>query len=159
MRFVITALLLFLTTAAYAKDNSKIDRLAPTNHQTIQLDSLKWGDDPSLPKGGKVAIVTGNPGKAGVFIAYAKLPANYVIPAHTHPFAEVITVIKGRIANGYGKKFDRSKAEWVEQGSSFILPANHAHYLYNDKEVIVLLVATGPWGLTYIDPKDDPRNQ
>src|SRR5690242_5869544 len=45
---------------------------------------LKWQDGPpSLPKGCKVAVLEGDPAKAGPFVMRAKLPDGYKIPAHT----------------------------------------------------------------------------
>jgi len=48
----------------------------------------------------------------------------------------------------------------LKAGSLFALPANHAHYVWTgDEEVIVQIEATGPWGITYINPADDPRKK
>jgi hypothetical protein len=33
-----------------------------------------------------------------------------------------------------------------------------AHYAYADEETVVQLSTSGPWGLTYVNPADDPRN-
>lgn len=32
-----------------------------------------------------------------------------------------------------------------------------AHYVYTDQETVVQLNTVGPWGLTYVNPADDPR--
>lgn len=59
-----------------------------------------------------------------------------------------------------GETFDTQKGEILNAGSSFILPANHSHYLWTtDEETIVELIATGPWDISYINPSDDPRNK
>ncbi|MFO7477443.1 MAG: cupin domain-containing protein [Methyloceanibacter sp.] len=95
-----------------------------------------------------------------MFIAYLKFPPDYVIPPHTHPFAEVVTVLRGKAGNGMGEKFAAEQGEVLGPGSGFTLPADHAHYLWTtDEETIVQLIATGPWGIDYSDPKDDPRTQ
>ncbi len=158
MRALLAVAILYITLPAFAADDQKIDRFTSDAYEISNLAELKWADEPSLPKGAKVALITGDPEDAGVFMAYLKFPANYTIPAHTHPYAELITVLKGRVGNGIGEKFDREKGDMLDAGSSFTLPANRAHYLWNDQEVVVLLVATGPWNITYTDPKDDPRN-
>jgi hypothetical protein len=55
---------------------------------------LKWGEGPpSLPPGAKMAVVYGDPSKTGLFILRAKVPANYKIPAHSHPTDETVTVL------------------------------------------------------------------
>jgi len=135
----------------------QIERMTTTKMENFELDKIEWKDEPVLPGDAQSALVIGDPTKPGVFMAYLKFPANYEIPAHTHPFAEVVTVLKGAAWNGMGEKLDRTKGDKLGAGSSFTLPAGHAHYLWNEEETIVLLTATGPWNITYINPKDDPR--
>jgi quercetin dioxygenase-like cupin family protein len=135
----------------------QIERMTTTKMENFELDKIVWKDEPVLPGDAQSALVIGDPTKPGVFMAYLKFPANYEIPAHTHPFAEVVTVLKGAVWNGMGEKLDRTKGDKLGAGSSFTLPAGHAHYLWNEEETIVLLTATGPWNITYINPKDDPR--
>jgi quercetin dioxygenase-like cupin family protein len=145
-----------LSTYAFAQ-NDQIERMATNKMESFKLDSIAWKDEPLLPRGAKSALVIGDPSKSGVFMAYLKFPANYEIPAHTHPFAEVITVLKGTVWNGMGEKLDREKGDETRVGSSFTLPADHAHYLWNEDESVVLLTATGPWNIKYTNPDDDPR--
>jgi quercetin dioxygenase-like cupin family protein len=160
-RVLLTAAILFAVAGTvYAQDNSKIERMTADAMKAFTPDTLPWQDEPILPKGAKSALILGDPNKPGVFIAYLKFPPNYQIPAHTHPFAEVITVLGGKLGNGMGEKFDAQKSEMLNAGSSFALPADHAHYVWTtDEEAIVQLIATGPWGITYTDPNEDPRNE
>lgn len=160
MRNIWLAMIVFAAlSTAYAQDDQKIERMTVDGMETFTPENLKWADEPILPKGAKSALIVGDPNKAGVFIAYLKFPPNYPIPPHTHPFAEVITVLKGKLGNGMGKTFDKSKGEVLAAGASFTLPAGHTHYVWTtDEETIVQLIATGPWGITYTNPKDDPRN-
>jgi quercetin dioxygenase-like cupin family protein len=150
---------LILTAAsinAFAQ-NDQIDRLTVSKMENFELDGIAWKHEPLLPGAAESALVAGDPSKPGVFMAYLKFPANYEIPAHTHPFAEVITVLKGTVWNGMGEKLDRQKGDKLGAGSSFTLPSAHAHYLWNEEETVVLLTATGPWNIKYINPDDDPR--
>ena len=115
---------------------------------TFKPDALAWQDEPILPKGAKSVLLVGDPTKAGVFIAYLKFPPNYIIPPHTHPFAEVVTVLSGKAGNGMGEKFDNGKGELLTAGSGFSLPADHAHYLWTtDEETIVQLSQPDRGGL------------
>jgi quercetin dioxygenase-like cupin family protein len=161
MKALLMATMLFMFTgAASGQDDQKIDRMTIDTMETFTPENLKWADEPILPKGAKSALLVGDPNKAGVFIAYLKFPPNYPIPPHTHPFAEVITVLKGKLGNGMGKKFDKRKGEVLGVGASFTLPAGHTHYVWTtDEETIVQLIATGPWGITYTNPNEDPRNK
>jgi len=152
---IITAMFSF-AGSAYALDN--IERMSAQTMQSFTPDTVNWKDEPILPQGAKSVILVGDPTKAGVFIAWLKFPANYPIPPHTHPYAEVVTVLSGKLGNGMGETFDKNKGEILKTGSSFVLPTGHTHYVWTtDQETIVELIATGPWDITYTNPKDDPR--
>ena len=89
-----------------------------------------------------------------------KLPANYKVPPHTHPYAENVTVISGRVGLGMGEKFDPKEGEMVTVGAFFSQPARHAHYVWTGGEEAILQVQfTGPGGIDYINPADDPRKK
>ena len=154
--FLIAAVFLAFASSSALAD--PIERMTADKMESFTNDSLKWNDEPILPKGAKSALLVGDPSKAGVFIVRLKFPPNYPIPAHTHPFTEVITVLSGKLGNGMGNTFDSSKGEVLNAGDSFVLPAGHAHYVWTtDEETIVELIATGPWDISYINPADDPR--
>lgn len=157
MRLVLLPIFLLLTTPLLAQDT--IERMTADEMQSFRADEIVWNDEALLPKGAKSALIVGDPSKAGVFIAWLKFPPNYPIPAHTHPFTEVITVLKGSLGNGMGEQFDKASGEVLNVGESFVLPAGHAHYVWtSEQETIVELIATGPWDISYINPEDDPRN-
>jgi quercetin dioxygenase-like cupin family protein len=159
MRSVLVAAIL-IAAAGNVQAEDKIDRMTLDKMEVFAPDMLDWKEEPILPKGAKSALIVGDPSKPGVFIAYLKFPSNYDIPPHTHPFAEVITVLRGKLGNGMGEKFQKKNADILNVGSSFGLPAGHAHYVWTtDEETVVKLIATGPWDITYTDPKDDPRTQ
>ncbi len=153
----IASMLLALSGMALAQD--QIERMTADEMQSFRADEVNWQPEAILPAGAESVVLVGDPTKAGVFIAWLKFPADYPIPAHTHPFTEVITVLKGKLGNGMGETFNKEGGEILNVGDSFVLPAGHAHYVWTtDEETIVELIATGPWDITYIDPGDDPRN-
>ena len=52
-------------------------------------DALTWRDHPNIPKGGQVTILIGDPTKTGeVVVQRLKLPPNYHVPPHIHPYTE-----------------------------------------------------------------------
>ena len=124
----------------------------------VKPDGLTWKDNPALPKGAQFAVLVGDPTKAGgMVVQRVKLPANYQVPPHTHPYAETVTVISGSLGNGMGEKFEK-KGEMLKPGSFFALPAKHAHFVWTgNEEAIVQVQFVGPGGIDYINPADDPR--
>ena len=154
-KLLIATALIALAGWALAQDALKVDSM-----KVVKPDTLTWKDNPSFPKGAKVVVLVGDPTKAGVFILRSKFPPNYQVPPHTHPFSEVVTIITGSLGNGFGEKFDAQKGEMLKAGSLFTLPAKHAHYVWTiGEETIVQVQASGPWGVDYVNPADDPRKK
>ena len=129
-------------------------------HKVLTPQEIKWGPAPaSIPPGAQAAVLYGDPGKEGLFALRLKLPKGYHIPPHTHPKPEVVTVVSGTFRLGMGKTADQSKAQALPAGSFFALSPGMEHYAFADEDTVVQLNSTGPWGLTYVNPKDDPRQK
>lgn len=56
---------------------------------------LKWVDNPSI-KGGKVAVLWGDPSK-GAYGALKRLPGGTTVPAHTHTHDQKIIEVTGTV--------------------------------------------------------------
>jgi quercetin dioxygenase-like cupin family protein len=127
-------------------------------HTIVAPQQIKWGPAPAvLPPGAEAAVLFGDPAKEGLFALRLKLPEGYRVPPHTHPVDEVVTVISGTFNLGMGEAADPSKAQALPAGSFFALPPGTAHYVFIDEETIIQISTVGPWGLTYVNPEDDPR--
>jgi len=89
-----------------------------------------------------------------------KLPANYQVPPHTHPYAETITVLSGSVGFGTGDKFDPTKGEMLKAGAFYAQPAKHPHFVWTgNEEAVVQVQFIGPGGIDYSNPADDPRKK
>lgn len=121
---------------------------------------LKWVDaPPSLPKGAKVAIITGDPSKEGWYTIRVMLPENYKVPPHWHPADEHLTVIEGTLYMGLGEQFDEGKATQLNEQGYSLLPAKTAHYAFSKGKCLFEATAMGPYAINYINPADDPRKK
>lgn len=128
-------------------------------HRLMAPADLKWSDVPSLPPGAKVAVIEGPLNEAAPFTFRLKFPDSYRIPPHWHPAVERVTVLSGTFHMGLGEKFDRSKAQALQAGGIAIMQPKTPHFAWTQGETIVQLHGTGPWGITYLNPSDDPRKQ
>lgn len=128
-----------------------------TAHVMVSPDELKWTDMPTLPARAKVAVIEGPLNEAVPFILRLKLPANYEIPAHWHPWVEHVTVISGTLNMGMGDKLDRTKTQPLRAGSVAVIQANVNHFSWTGDETIVQVHGIGPLVITYVNPADDPR--
>ncbi len=125
---------------------------------TAQANARHWGLAPSVfPKGARMAVVSGDPGKAGPFTIELAMPAGYRIPPHFHPTAEMVTVKKGTLLVGMGNTFDVSKAKAMQVGDSGSIPANAHHFAAVKVATFITVSAMGPFAMTYVNPADDPQ--
>ncbi len=129
-------------------------------HKLIPPQDIKWGPaPPSVPAGAQAAVLYGDPGKEGMFAFRLKLPKGYHIAPHTHPKPEIVTVLSGTARLGMGTTADHGKAQVLPAGSFFALSPGSAHYFFADEDTVIQLNSTGPWGINYVNPKDDPRQK
>jgi quercetin dioxygenase-like cupin family protein len=158
-----TALLLlpFVSLAAYAQGPSNPAAAVLKEHIMVQPDNIKWtACSNALPPGAQCASIEGELTAPNVLFTYrVKFPANYKIAPHFHPADEHITVISGTFHLAPGRQFDQRATRAMTAGSFIVMPKGHAHFAWTDSETIVQVHAIGPWGLTYVDPKDDPRQR
>lgn len=131
----------------------------PAGHTMMLPADLKWDDVPSLPKGAKLAMIEGALDQAVPFTLRARLPANYRIPPHWHPAVERVTVLSGAMHFGFGDKFDRSKLTVLGPGAVMIMQPKTNHFAATETETVIQLHGMGPWGITYVNPSDDPRKK
>jgi hypothetical protein len=153
--FLLAAALCAVSAGAFAADPAQSG-----DAKVIAPNELKWGDaPPSLPKGAKLAVLLGDPGKEGPFVFRLKMPANYRIPPHNHPAAYSVTVLSGTPSMGIGEKVDAKAAHALKPGSFHYLPAKTSHY-WNSKGPAELQVqGTGPFGINYVNPDDNPEKK
>ena len=128
-------------------------------HRMITASDLKWDDVPSLPPGAKIAVIEGPMNEAVPFTIRLKFPADYSIPAHSHPAVERVTVLSGTFHMGAGDRLDSQKTMPLKQGDMMIMQPQTNHFAWTKEEVVVQLNGMGPWGVTYVNPADDPRKK
>jgi len=126
----------------------------------INKGSIKWGEaPPALPKGAKVAVLHGDPFKAGQYILRLSMPANYRIPPHWHSQAEHLTVISGALHLGMGDKADAKAARALTPGGFHYLPAKAHHYAFTKSPAVIQVSGEGPFDINYLNPADNPEKK
>lgn len=126
-------------------------------HILLTAPELKWGDPPPVfRKEARMAVVSGDPGKAGLFVVRLKMPAGYKIAPHWHPTDEHVTVLSGSFALGMGEKFDAATMKTLPAGGYALLPAEMRHFAMAKTAATVQVHGTGPFVLNYVNPADDP---
>jgi quercetin dioxygenase-like cupin family protein len=110
-----------------------------------------------LPAGARMAVVTGDPGKAAPFTVMLEMPPGYVVPPHRHPTDEHVTVRSGQFRYGMGDRINEKTTKSLRPGQSVNLTANMNHYAMTRGRTVIAISAVGPFEITYVDPADDPR--
>jgi quercetin dioxygenase-like cupin family protein len=141
----------FITLPAFAQT-------AP--HVVENLSSAKWGPaPPMLPPGAQIAVLAGDPTKPVPYTVRLKFPANYDIPAHSHPTDEHVAVVSGEFFAGMGTKLERKSGQGLGVGGFAQFPAQMNHFAYTKSETTILLYGQGPVEFKYVNPADDPRTK
>ena len=161
LRLVFVLMISIFLKQAYAENNYQVTSTIATTVNSVFLpQNMKWTEGPdSLPKGAEIAVLEGDPTKSGPYTLRIKIPANYRIMPHWHPIIEHITVISGSISLGMGDTFDAEKMTTLPTGTFAYMPAKMHHFAATKEASILQLHGVGPWGITYINPNDDPRHQ
>jgi len=147
-----------LTTGSLGLAPSAAAADSEGGHLMVTPDQLEWGPVGSMPAGATAVVLEGDPSKAEDFTMRIKFPANYVIPVHTHPAVERVTVLEGTLYFAVGDSFDREAAQAFGPGTLAVMDVGVPMYGFTDAEpAVIQLNGRGPWGIDYVNPEDDPR--
>lgn len=153
VRWYVGVVVLVGTTLQIAAAQSK-------DHALLTSKDVTWGNAPaSLPSGAHAAVLEGDPTKEGPFTLRLRMPDGYRIPPHFHPAVEHVTVVQGTFVLGMGDEVTPRAERALDSGGFAYMPAGMRHYARTQGDTIVQLHGIGPWGITYVNPSDDPRSK
>ena len=159
MRYALLLLATILPLGELAAQESQSTGAQPRQAHVVKPDHLSWGPAPAiLPAGARLAVLEGDPSKAGPFTMRLDMPAGYRIPPHFHQADEHVTVISGAFQVGMGETFDEGKLTTLSPGTFGVIPPGMRHFARADKATVIQLHGIGPWGLTYVNPTDRPNS-
>jgi quercetin dioxygenase-like cupin family protein len=128
--------------------------------RSVLPEDIDWKPFAAFPPSARLAVVVGNPTKAGPYVIRVKVPSGVKLMPHKHPEDRVYTIISGVFYIGLGDQFDANKLQAYPPGSVIVLPGNTPHFHWaRSGEYISQVQGIGPLGLEYLDSRDDPRNK
>jgi mannose-6-phosphate isomerase-like protein (cupin superfamily) len=152
------------TTIVHADTSVDVDTVSKTNHIAAGAGgsagpgALQWGPPPpGLPAGSRVAVVGGDPSKAGSFTIRVDLPDGYQVPPHWHPTSERLKVLAGTFLVGDGREWSDKSLRALRAGQETTVAAHHSHYVRAKGKTMVEIRSVGPFEITYVNTTDDPR--
>src|SRR5256885_11820435 len=117
MMLVMAAVAFGQATKSKTRTAGKSSASAAAQPIVMNLDNMKWGPaPPDLPPGAQLAVLEGDPSKAGPYTVRVKFPDGYKVQPHWHPAAEKITVLSGTLKVGMGAKWDTSNPTTLSSG-------------------------------------------
>src|SRR4029453_8549547 len=131
------------------------------NHVIQTLHEAQWGPAPPIvPAGAQIVVLSGDPSKAAPYSVRLRFPANYAIPAHSHPTDENVVVASGALTFGMGDKLAKGAAtnKTLPVGGFAMMPGKMNHFAYTEQETPIVLYGIGPVEFKYVNPSDDPRH-
>ena len=153
MRRIVSLLAVLLLSAPLLSAQA-----APKAKSKTKSTTLHWGPAPAVfPKGARMAVVSGDPSKVGQFVIELSMPNRYKIAPHFHPTDEIVEVKKGTFLVGMGDTFDVGKTKPMKVSDKGTVPAQMHHFATAKGATIVSVTAMGPFGMTYVNPADDPQ--
>lgn len=128
-----------------AFDSSTTGNIARTSQQarTAMLAPLR-------PMTTDAEVLQGNPDAAGQpFVVRIRELAGTIIPPHSHPVDEHMTVVSGTLHFGFGDSFDSAKLKALPTGSYVFAPKGSTMFGYAPSGAVVQVHGVGPFHINW----------
>ena len=117
----------------------------------VEAESIKWSPcPPNLPGGCEMAVLEGNPKSSDLFTVRFKVSSEFVMPPHTHPKDERVTIIQGKAYVGFGET-TRENARAFGPGDYYVNARGAVHSVWADENTIIQITGIGPWEANFLD--------
>lgn len=152
-RALLSHLLLMLSIAGCARSQiGDFDFVDGMVQHAVPADEMSWeACPPNLPSGCEIAVLEGDPREPGLFTVRLRLTDDFVIPPHTHPKDERVTVLQGRIAVAFGADGVRDNATEFGPGDYYVNARGAVHTVWASKSSEIQITGVGPWEAHFIE--------
>lgn len=100
---------------------------------------------PSLPPGCELAVLEGDPRGHDLFTVRFRVAESFVMPPHTHPRDERVTIVSGRAAVAFGAESERSDAIEFGPGDYYVNARDAEHQVWIEGPTVLQITGIGPW--------------
>jgi quercetin dioxygenase-like cupin family protein len=124
-----------------------------TVQHVVRANEIQWKPcPPNLPKGCEMCILEGDPKSADMFTVRFKVNGSFVMPPHTHPKDERVTIIQGRAYVSFDNK-PREQATAFGPGDYYVNARGAVHSVWADDNTIIQITGIGPWVADFVEKK------
>jgi hypothetical protein len=158
MRTTLATLCPLLLLGACEHRGDRETRVVAAANGDVAGAALDWQPvPPALPPGARVAVLEGDAAQAGPFRFRLEMPDGYEARPHYHPVSETIEVIEGTFLHGRGTEWDEAELKPLVAGEVADLAAEEPHFVRTRGRTVIEVRTSGPFGMTYVNPADDPQ--
>lgn len=133
--------------------------LAPALAFAEEEPELKWAFIAGIPRPVEVAVVSGDPEQAGPYVVRYRMPSGMRFAPHKFPDQRELTVVKGIWWMAPGESYNWREMTEYKQGSVITREAGKPYFTWARTAVVIEEKGTGPSGIEFVNPEDDPRNK
>lgn len=154
--FTTSALLMIVSlTSTIANAHShEVDTSKYEEVTYVDPELLQWAE--TVYPGTEITTVFGDPKKPGqMYTIRFKLPANYLVPPHTHTQDEYMTIISGSLNVGIGETVDKDSTVYLPVGGAVGIPGKVPHYAWTTEEMVMQVHAMGPRDTCFVQPSQE----
>ena len=118
----------------------------------VRANDIKWIPcPPNLPEGCEMAILEGHPKSNNLFTVRFKLSGEFVMPPHTHPKDERVTILQGNAYVAFGKNASKEDAKVFGSGDYYVNARNAIHTVWADSDTVIQITGIGPWEAHFVE--------
>jgi quercetin dioxygenase-like cupin family protein len=123
-----------------------------TVQHVVKANEIEWAPcPPNLPSGCEIALLDGSPQSTGLFTVRFRATKDFMMPPHTHPKDERVTVLEGRMLVSFGIDGTRENAKQFGPGDYYINARNEIHKVWADTLSIIQISGIGPWESHFVE--------
>lgn len=121
----------------------------------VLAEEIAWNAcPPNLPSDCEIAVLEGNPQAADLFTVRFRVGSEFVMPPHTHPKDERVTILAGTVAVGFGPDVTREDATAFGPGDYYVNARGAVHTVWSDETSIIQITGIGPWEANFVSDEN-----
>lgn len=123
-----------------------------TVQHVVRGDKIQWKPcPPNLPSDCELAVLEGDPKNPDFFSVRFRLGGKFVMPPHTHPKDERVTILQGSAYVAFGEDGSKENAKKFGPGDYYVNARGAIHSVWADSVTIIQISGIGPWEVDFLE--------
>lgn len=152
MRRIVAASLMMVVAGCAQRQIGDAEFPPGSVQHAVPVEDLAWRPCPAnLPSGCEITVLEGDPREPDLFTVRFRLGESFVMPPHTHPKDERVTVLSGAMAVAFGRDAMRDRARRFGAGDYYVNARGAVHAVWVDEASVIQITGIGPWEAHFVD--------